>query len=120
MAHSRSQKALSDKCTVKRRPYLAHLIELRRDRRAFLEKIAAEIDAEIARLQTVKRLLSPPSVSKKRGAGGPATTESALAPEKSRKRRRMSRAAREKIRQAQLKRWAAKKSARAPVEKTAA
>lgn len=59
-----------------------------------LEKIAAEIDAEIARLQTVKGLLSPPSVSKRRGAGGPATTGSALVPEKSRKRRKMSRATR--------------------------
>ena len=32
----------------------------------------------------------------------------------------MSRAAREKIRQAQLKRWAGKKSAKAPVKKAAA
>ncbi len=85
-----------------------------------LEKIVAGIDAEIARLQTVKRLLTPPSVPKKRGPGRPATIESDFAPEKGPKRRKMSRAAREKIRHAQLKWWSAKKSAKAPIEKTAA
>lgn len=49
-----------------------------------LEKIVAEIDAEIARLQTVKRLLTSPSVPKKRESGRPATTESAAAPKRAR------------------------------------
>lgn len=70
-----------------------------------LEKIVAEIDAEIARLQTAKRLLTLSSVPKKRGSGRPATTESAVAPEKSPKRRKMGRAAREKIRDKQVTDW---------------
>lgn len=85
-----------------------------------LEKIVAEIDAEIARLRAAKRLLTPPSVPKKRGSGRPSMTESPVAPEKSPKRRKMSRAVREKIRQAQLKRWAGKKSTKSPVKKDAA
>jgi len=85
-----------------------------------LEKIVTEIDAEIARLQAAKRLLTPPSVSKKRWFERAAMTESPVAPEKSPKRRRMSRAAKEKIRQAQLKRWTGKNSAKAPVKKAAA
>ena len=48
------------------------------------EKIVAEIDAEIARLQAAKRLLTPPSVPKKRGSGQQAITESPVAPKRAR------------------------------------
>lgn len=77
-----------------------------------LEKIVAEIDAEIARLNQVKILLTASTTPTKRRPGRPAGTTPAVAPKKS-KRRTMSAEAKEKIRQAQLKRWAAtKKSAK--------
>lgn len=63
-----------------------------------LENIIAEIDAEISRLQKASALLT--------GISAPTTP-----PKKA--KRRLSAEAREKIRQAQLKRWAAiKKSAK--------
>jgi hypothetical protein len=71
-----------------------------------LNNIVAHIDAEISRLQQVRRLLAdaPVDVSKVRvttgaGVGG-------------RKRKKMSAAARAKISAAQKKRWAQTKSAR--------
>jgi hypothetical protein len=77
-----------------------------------LETILAEIDAEIARLQQVRALLMPAAMPAKRGRGRPAKTRATSAPKKA-KRRTMSAEARELVRQAQLKRWAAtKKSAK--------
>jgi hypothetical protein len=77
-----------------------------------LEKVLAQIDDEIVRLEKVKALLMAAGTPVKRRPGRPAGTASKTAPKKS-KRRKMSAASREKIRQAQLKRWAAqKKSAR--------
>jgi hypothetical protein len=76
-----------------------------------IEKIVAEIDAEIVRLQQVRTLLV--AVPAKRGPGRPAKTTTTVkaAPVKAAKRRTLSADAREKIRQGQLKRWAtAKKS----------
>ena len=78
-----------------------------------VKDILAAIDAEIARLEQVKTLLSASgAVSPKRKPGRPAKTVSVVAPktQKARKRRKMSAEARERIRQAQIKRWAAQKS----------
>lgn len=85
-----------------------------------LEKIIAEIDAEINRLETVKTLLKSSLAPQKRGQGRPAQTTSLTSSAAGPKRRKMSRAAREKIRQAQLRRWAAQGSAKAPAKKTTA
>lgn len=77
-----------------------------------LENIVAEIDAEISRLQTARVLLTGISAPTKRGPGRPAKAIPPVVPSK-KKRRRLSAEAREKMRQAQLKRWAAvKKSAK--------
>jgi hypothetical protein len=76
------------------------------------EKILAEIDAEIARLRKARAMLTTMAKPAKRGPGRPAKTSDAIAPKKP-KKRTMSAEAREKIRQAQLKRWAAtRKSAK--------
>jgi hypothetical protein len=79
-----------------------------------LESILAEIDAEIARLQSVKVLLSSVETAVvKHKRGRPAAKTATPAPAKREKRRTMSAEARERIRQAQIKRWAAvKKSAK--------
>lgn len=81
-----------------------------------LETILAEIDAEITRLESVKALLSSVDTAPiKRKHGRPAVN-AAAEPVKKAKRRTMSAEARERIRQAQIKRWAAvKKSAGANV-----
>jgi hypothetical protein len=83
-----------------------------------LESILAEIDTEIARLQSAKALLSAGSVVttptlRKRGRPAKVKAET-LAPKKSAKRRTMSAEAKKRIRQAQLKRWAATKKAAKP------
>lgn len=78
-----------------------------------LEKIIAEIDAEIVRLQSVRALLSGSTTTAvKRGPGRPPKTPGTVtaAPKKT-KRPPLSPEAREKIRQGQLKRWAAAKKA---------
>ena len=75
-----------------------------------MKSILTEIDAEIARLMQAKALLSSAGTAAiKRKPGWPAKTASIVVPEvqKSRKRRKMSAEARERIRQAQIKRWAA-------------
>jgi len=77
-------------------------------KRTMVKDILAAIDAEIARLEQVKTLLSASgAVSPKRKPGRPAKTVSVVAPktQKARKRRKMSAEARERIRQAQIKRW---------------
>ncbi|MDE3163372.1 MAG: hypothetical protein KGL64_08940 [Acidobacteriota bacterium] len=80
-----------------------------------LETILAEIDAEIARLQSAKALLSSVAIPTIRKRGGLAKMKSEmLTPAKSPKRRTMSAEARERIRQAQLKRWAATKKVAKP------
>jgi len=76
-----------------------------------LESILADIDAEIARLQAAKAILTSgttavPVTVRKRGR--PAKT-STPAPKPSPKRRTMSAEARERIRQGQVKRWASAK-----------
>jgi hypothetical protein len=71
-----------------------------------LESILAEIDAEIARLQAAKALLrSDPGVGTSRKPGRPAGS-TAISPVRAAKRRTLSAEARERIRQAQIKRWA--------------
>jgi len=79
-----------------------------------VKDILAAIDAEIACLEQAKALLSASgAVSIKRKPGHPAKAVSVVAPKvkKARKRRKMSAEGRERIRQAQIKRWAALKSA---------
>ncbi len=81
----------------------------------------AKIDAEIARLEQAKALLrASGAVVAKRKPGRPAKIATAVAPkvQKTKKRRKMSTEARERIRQAQIKRWAALKET--PKEKKAA
>jgi hypothetical protein len=70
------------------------------------KQIIAELDAEIARLQQVKALLSPTTT---RSVGRPKGSTQPAAP----KKRQMSHEARERISVAQRKRWAkAKKTAK--------
>jgi len=79
-----------------------------------MKDILAEIDAEIARLERVKALLSASgAATAKRKPGRPAKVASVAVPkvQKAWKRRKMSVEARERIRQAQIKRWAALKEA---------
>jgi hypothetical protein len=68
-------------------------------------KLIAEIDAEIARLQQVKSLLT--DTITKRSAGRSKISEAASA----RQKRRLSPEARERIAAAQRKRWATVKRA---------
>lgn len=77
-----------------------------------VKDIVAAIDAEIATLEQARALLSASgAVVAKRKPGRPAKVASVEAPkvQKTRKRRKMSAEARERIRQAQIKRWAASK-----------
>jgi hypothetical protein len=77
-----------------------------------LKSILSEIDAEIARLKQAKALLgSAGTTAIKRKPGRPPKTAAVVIPnvQKTKKRRKMSAEARERIRQAQIKRWAAKK-----------
>jgi hypothetical protein len=79
-----------------------------------VKDILAAIDAEIARLERAKVLLSAPgTVSARRRPGRPAKVITVVTPkvQKARKRRKMSTEGRERIRQAQIKRWAALKGA---------
>jgi len=83
-------------------------------KRTMVKDILAAIDAEIATLEQAKALLSASGATvTKRKPGRPAKAVSVVAPkvQKTRKRRKMSAEARERIRQAQIKRWAALKSA---------
>jgi hypothetical protein len=83
-------------------------------KRTMVKDILAAIDAEIATLEQAKAVLSASgAVVAKRKPGQPAKAASVVAPkaQKIRKRRKMSTEARERIRQAQIKRWAASKRA---------
>jgi hypothetical protein len=79
-----------------------------------VKDILSAIDAEIARLEQAKALLSASdSVVAKRKPGRPAKVVPVVAPkvQKAKMRRKMSAEGRERIRQAQIKRWATFKSA---------
>lgn len=69
--------------------------------------IIEELDAEIARLQEVKKLLSNTSNLAVESVTGPRSTVTKRA---RRKKRALSAEAREKIGEAQRKRWAAQKA----------
>jgi len=78
-----------------------------------VKDILAAIDAEIATLEQAKALLSASgAVVAKRKPGRPTKAASVVVPkvQKARKRRKMSVEARERIRQAQIKRWSALKT----------
>ena len=78
--------------------------------RTMLKSILSEIDAEISRLEQAKTLLSSAGTAAiKRKPGKPPKTASVRIPkvQKTKKRRKLSAEARERIRQAQIKRWAA-------------
>jgi hypothetical protein len=81
-----------------------------------LNSILLEIDAEISLLKQAKALLiSEATVAIKRKPGRPsktATIDTPVAQKPKKKRRKMSAEARERIRQAQIKRWAATKVTR--------
>ena len=79
-----------------------------------VKDILSAIDAEIARLEQAKALLSASdSVVAKRKPGRPAKVVPVVAPkvQKAKMRRKMSAEGRERIRHAQIKRWATLKSA---------
>ena len=82
--------------------------------RTMVKDILVAIDAEIARLEQAKALLSTSGAFVgKRKPGQPEKVASIEAPkvQKARKRSKMSAEGRERIRQAQIKRWATLKSA---------
>jgi len=88
-----------------------------------VKDILAAIDAEIACLELAKVLPSTSGVVvAKRKPGRPTMVVSIEAPEvqKARKRRKMSAEARERIRQAQIKRWAALNTSKANMNTTVA
>ena len=86
-----------------------------------VKDILAAIDSEIATLEQAKALLSASgAIVAKRKPGRPAKAASVVAPktQKTRKRRKMSAEARERIRQAQIKRWAALNASKANMNAT--
>ena len=88
-----------------------------------VKDILVAIDAEIATLEQAKALLSASgAVVAKRKPGRPAKAASVVVPkvQKARKRRKMSVEARERIRQAQIKRWAALTASKANMNATVA
>jgi hypothetical protein len=78
------------------------------------KSILFAIDAEIARLMQAKALLSSAGTTAiKRKPGRPSKTAATVVPNipKAKKRKKMSAEGRERVRQAQIKRWAAVKLA---------
>jgi hypothetical protein len=76
------------------------------------KSILFEIDAEIARLRQAKALLSSAGTTAiKRKPGRPSKTAAIVVPvaQKAKKHNKMSPEGRERVRQAQIKRWAALK-----------
>ena len=74
------------------------------------KSILFEIDAEIALLRQAKALLSSAGTTAiKRKPGRPSKTAAIVVPvaQKAKKRKKMSAEGRERVRQAQIKRWAA-------------
>jgi hypothetical protein len=83
-------------------------------KRTMVKDILAKIDAEIARLKQAKALLNASgAVTAKRKPGRPAKVATVVTPkvQKTKKRGKMSAEGRERVRQAQIKRWAALKGA---------
>jgi hypothetical protein len=77
-----------------------------------MKSILFEIDAEIARLMQAKALLSSAGTTAiKRKPGRPSKTAAIVVPvvQKAKKRKKMSAEGRERVRQAQIKRWVALK-----------
>ena len=92
-------------------------------KRTTVKDILAAIDAEIARLEQARALLSTSgAVVAKRKPGRPAEVASIEPPkvQKARKRRKMSAEVRERIRQAENKRWAALNTSKANMNTTVA
>ncbi len=88
-----------------------------------MKDILAKIDAEIACLEQAKALLSASgAVTAKRRPGRPAKVASVTATkvQKTGKRRKMSAEGRERIRQGQIKRWAALNARKADMNATVA
>jgi hypothetical protein len=78
------------------------------------KSILVEIDAQIALLNQAKALLSSAGTTAiKRKPGRPSKTAAIVVPvvQKAKKRKKMSAEGRERVRQAQIKRWAAVKQA---------
>ena len=78
------------------------------------KSILSEIDAQIALLRQAKALLSSVGTTAiKRKPGRPSKTAAIVVPvaQKAKKRKKMSAEGRERVRQAQIKRWAAVKQA---------
>jgi len=79
-----------------------------------MESILIEIDAQIALLKQAKALLSSAGTTAiKRKPGRPSKTAFIVVPvaQKAKKRKKMSAEGRERVRQAQIKRWAAVRQA---------
>ena len=88
-----------------------------------VKDILAAIDSEIATLEQAKALLSASGeVVARRKLGRPAKATTVVVPkdQKTRRRRKMSAEARERIRQAQIKRWAALNATKANMNATVA
>jgi hypothetical protein len=88
-----------------------------------VKDLLAAIDSEIATLEQAKALLSASGeVVARRKPGRPAKAAAVVVPkdQKTRKRRKMSAEARERIRQAQIKRWAALNATKANMNATVA
>ena len=84
-----------------------------------MKSILFEIDAEIARLMQAKALLSSEAtVALKRKPGRPLKTAAIVVSNLQKKRKKMSAEGRERVRQAQIKRWAAVKQAATSTAKT--
>ena len=78
------------------------------------KSILSEIDAQIALLRQAKALLSfAGTTAIKRKPGRPSKTAAIVVPvaQKAKKRKKMSAEGRERVRQAQIKRWAAVRQA---------
>jgi hypothetical protein len=87
------------------------------------KSILFEIDAQIALLRQAKALLSSAGTTAiKRKPGRPSKPAAIVVPvvQEAKKRKKMSAEGRERVRQAQIKRWAAIRLAAAPTTKTAA
>jgi hypothetical protein len=85
------------------------------------KSILSEIDAQIALLRQAKALLSSAGTTAiKRKPGRPSKTAAIEVPvfQKAKKRKKMSAEGRERVRQAQIKRWAAVKQAATSAVKT--
>ena len=85
--------------------------------RTMMKSILFEIDAQIALLRQAKALLSSAGTTAiKRKPGRPSKTTTVEVPvaQKVKKRKKMSAEGRERVRQAQIKRWATVKQAAKP------